>query len=122
MTKYVAEILKKIGIDYQEHNIQDHCNDESGETWITLHPKKDWQSAANLIDKLESLSQSAFGNYKIYWDEHSCYFNIVGVLEINSDGVQVFPLPTQDKPALFSQKHIQEMWKMNKGLIYDAII
>ena len=122
MTKYIAEILKEIGIDYQEYNIQNHCNDESGETWITLHPKKDWQSASNLIDNLQSLSQSAFGKYKIFWEEHSCYINIVGVLEINSDGVQVFPLPTQDKPALFSQKHIQEMWKMNKGLIYDAII
>ena len=38
MTKYVAEILKQLGIDYKQYNIRNHRDEESGETWITLHP------------------------------------------------------------------------------------
>jgi hypothetical protein len=34
MTKYVAEILKQLGIDYKLYNIRNHRDEESGETWM----------------------------------------------------------------------------------------
>lgn len=114
MTKYVAEILKKLGIDYQQYDIHDHWNEESGETWLTLHPKDDWRSAPEGLSRIHKLSQCAFGQYKVYWDENSCYINVVGMLEINSQGVQVSPLPTKDRPALLSQTDILKIWSENK--------
>lgn len=116
MTNYIVEILKQLGIDYRDYNIQNHWDDESGETWITLHPKEDWREAEGL-GRIRKLSQAAFGKYKIYWDEDSCYLNIVGVLEINSKGEQVFPLPV-DKPALFSQEYILKTWRENRTYLY----
>lgn len=111
MTKYVAEIFKKLGIDYQQYDIHDHWNEESGETWLTLHPKNDWRDAPEGLSRIHKLSQCAFGQYKVYWDEDSCYINVVGLLEINSQGVQVFPLPTSDRPALFTQSDILKIWR-----------
>lgn len=34
MTKYVAEILKQLGIDYHQYDIRNHSDEESGETWM----------------------------------------------------------------------------------------
>ena len=114
MTKYIAIILNKLGINYQKYDIQDHWDEESGETWITLHPKTDWKDAPEGLDKIRKLSQKTFGQYKIYWDENSCYVNVIGILEINSKGIQVFPLPTMDRPALFSQTDILRLWRETK--------
>lgn len=114
MTKYVAEILKKLGIDYQQYDIHDHWNEESGETWLTLHPKNDWRDAPEGLSRIHKLSQCAFGQYKVYWDEDRCYINVVGLLEISPQGIQVSPLPTKDRPALLSQTDILKIWSENK--------
>ena len=114
MTKYVAEILKQLGINYEDYRIENHRDEGSGETWITLHPKSDLSAESNLADRINKLSESAFGKYKIIWDENSCYLNVLGELEINSNGVQLFPLPTNEKPAIFSQDYILKTWKEYK--------
>lgn len=113
MTKYVAEILKQLGIDYQKYNICNHMDEESGEKWITLHPKSGIKDNASLKSKLETL----YGKYKVYWGENSCYLKISGVLEIRPDGEQIFPTPMVDKPAMFSQKYILDLWKNNQDHI-----
>lgn len=117
MTKYIARILKQLGIDYQEYDIHNHWDEESGATWITLHSKSDWKMQQKMVDKLDALYQRAYGKYQIYWDKYSCYLKISGLLEINSEGIQVFPLPTSKKPALFSQEYIIKMWKDNKEYV-----
>ena len=33
MTKYIAEILRQLGIDYEEYRTENHWDEESGETW-----------------------------------------------------------------------------------------
>ena len=120
MTRYVAEILKQLGINYEDYLIKNHWDEESGETWITLHPKSDLSAGSNLADKLKHLSDSLFGKYKIIWDENSCYLKVLGKLEINSNGVQVFPIPTTDRPAIFSKEFILRTWEENKEHIPDS--
>ena len=119
MTKYVAEILKRLNINYEDYRIENHWDDESGDTWITLHPKFDWREESNIKNRLTKLGQCTWGSYKIYWDEDSCYLNIIGKLEINSNGTQVFPLPTNDSPALFSKEFILKTWEENKDYVPD---
>ena len=121
MTKYVAEILKQLGIDYQKYDIRNHCDEESGETWITLHPKSEVCDNVNLKSKLDVLFEGAYGKYKIYWDENSCYLKIVGILEIFPNGEQVFPTPMVDKPAMFSKEYILELWKNNRDYVPELI-
>lgn len=115
MTKYIPEILKRLGINYEDYRIENHWDEESGDTWITLHPQSDWREEPNPFNYLTKLGQCTWGRYKIYWDEDSCYLNIIGKLEINSKGIQVFPIPTSDSPALFSKEFIIKTWKENKG-------
>lgn len=105
MTKYIAEILKQLGIDYKQYNIQNHSDEESGESWITLHPKSMASDNASLGSKIDALYEGAFGKYKIYWDEKSCYLKITGILEIYPNGEQVFPTPTVEN-LLYSPKSI----------------
>ena len=119
MTKYVAEILKRLGINYEDYRIENHWDEESSDTWITLHPQFDWREDPTLFNRLSQLGQCAWGAYKIYWDEDSCYLNIIGKLEINSNGIQVFPIPTSDRPALFSKELILKTWEENKEHIPD---
>ena len=121
MTKYIAEILKKLGIDYKQYNIRYHCDEESGETWITLHPKFEVSDNASLKSKLDALYEGAYGKYKIYWDESCCYINIVGILEINQNGEQVYPTPMVDKPAMFSKDYILDLWKNNQESVPELI-
>ncbi len=121
MTKYVAEILKQLGIDYKLYNIRNHRDEESGETWITLHPRTDWREAQSVLERADKLYQKAFGKYKVYWDEKSCYLKISGILEIYPNGEQVFPTPTVDKPAMFSKDYILELWKNNQDYIPELI-
>lgn len=121
-TKYVVEILRQLDINYEEYRIENHWDEESGETWITLHPRSEWRNESNLIDRLNKLSQCAYGKYKIYWDENSCYLNIVGKLEINSKGMQVYPIPTNEKPALFSREFILKTWKENREHISELAL
>ena len=116
MTRYIAEILKKLGIDYQKYDIKNHMDEESGETWITLHPNSNIKANSSMKSKVDSIFEGSFGKYKIYWDEKSCYLNIIGILEINSNGEQIFPLPTLDKPALFSKDYILELWKNSQDM------
>lgn len=120
MTKYIAEILRQLGINYEDFRIEKHWDEESGETWITLHPKSDWRSEYKMADKLFKLGHSAYGEYKIYWDEISCYLNIIGKLEINSKGEQVFPLPTKDSPAKFSTEFIIKTWENNREHVLNS--
>lgn len=119
MTKYVAEILRQLGINYEEYRIENHWDEESGETWITLHPRSDWRDEPSFFHQLNKLSQCAFGEYKIYWDKNSCYLKIVGKLEINSKGMQVFPLPTSEKPAKFNSEFILKTWENNREYVPD---
>lgn len=121
MTKYVAEILKQLGIDYKLYNIRNHRDEESGETWITLHPRTDWREAQSVLERADKLYQKAFGKYKVYWDEKSCYLKISGILEIYPNGEQVFPTPTVDKPAMFSKDYILELRKNNQDYIPELI-
>ena len=121
MTKYIAEILKQLGIDYKQYNIRYHCDKESGETWITLHPKTDWREAQNGFERAIRLYQNAFGKFKIYWDEKSCYLKITDILEIYPNGEQVFPTPLVDKPAMFSKDYILELWKNNQDYVPELI-
>lgn len=120
MTRYVAEILKHCGINFEDYDIQNHWDDESGETWITLHPKSDWREEPDFFKRLRRLTQCAFGKYKIYWDENSCFINIVGKLKINASGIQVFPLPTQDRPAMFSKEFILKTWEENRDYVSSS--
>jgi len=121
MTKYVAEILKQLGIDYKQYNLRNHRDEESGETWITLHPKTDWREAQNGFERAIRLYQNAFGKFKIYWDEKSCYLKITGILEIYPNGEQVFPTPLVGKPAMFSKDYILELWKNNQECVPELI-
>jgi len=121
MTKYVAEILKQLGIDYKQYDIRNHCNEESGETWVTLHPKSGVRKNASLESKIDALFEGAYGKYKIIWDEKSCYLKISGILEIYPNGEQVFPTPMVDKPAVFSKDYILELWKNNQELVPELI-
>ena len=119
MTKYIAEILKHLGINYEAYRIENHRDEESGDIWITLYPQSDWREEHNTFNRLSKLGQCAWGEYKIYWDEDSCYLNIIGKLEINSNGIQVFPIPTSDSPALFSKEFILKTWEENKEHVPD---
>ena len=65
MTRYIAEILKKLGIDYQKYDIKNHMDEESGETWITLHPNSNIKANSSMKSKLDSLFEGSFGKYKI---------------------------------------------------------
>ena len=121
MTKYVAEVLKQLGIDYQKYDIRNHSDEESGETWITLHSKSEVCDNVSLKSKLDVLFEGAYGKYKIYWDENSCYLNIVGILEIYSNGEQLFPTPTVDKPAMFSKEYVLELWKNNQEHVSELV-
>lgn len=121
MTKYVAEILKQLGVDYQKYNICNHRDEESGETWITLHPKAGIKDSASLKSKLEALYEGAYGKYKIYWDEKSCYLKIAGILEIYPNGEQIFLTPMVGKPAMFSKDYILELWKNNQEYVPELI-
>ena len=121
MTKYVAEILKQLGIDYQKYNICNHLDEESGETWTTLHPKSGVSDKASLNSKIDALYEGAYGKYKIYWDEKSCYLKIAGILEIYPNGEQIFPTPMADKPAMFSKDYILELWKDNQEYVPELI-
>ena len=121
MTKYVAEILKQLGIDYKLYNIRNHRDEESGETWITLHPRTKVKDNASLKSKLDALYEGAYGKYKIYWDEKSCYLKISGIMEIYPNGEQVFPTPMVDKPAMFSKDYILELWKNNQEFVPELI-
>ena len=120
MTKYVAEILKRLGINYEDYRIENHWDEESGDSWITLHPQFDWREDPNPVNRLNKLSQCTWGRYKIYWDEDSCFLNITGILEINSNGLQVFPIPTNERPALFSKEFILKTWEENKDFVPDS--
>ena len=121
MTKYVAEILKQLGIDYKQYNIRNHRDEESGETWITLHPRTKVKDNAFLKSKLDALYEGAYGKYKIYWDEKSCYLKISGIMEIYPNGEQVFPTPMVDKPAMFSKDYILELWKNHQEFVPELI-
>ena len=121
MTKYIAEILKQLGIDYKQYIIRYHNDEESGETWITLHPKSMAIDNASLRSKIDALYEGAFGKYKICWDKKSCYLKISGILEIYPNGEQVFPTPMVDKPAMFSKEYILELWKNNQEYVPDLI-
>ena len=121
MTKYVAEILKQLGIDYKLYNICNHRDEESGETWITLHPRTDWREAQSVLERADKLYQKAFGKYKVFWDEKSCYLKILGILEIYPNGEQVFPTPMVDKPAMFSKDYILDLWKNNQDYVPELI-
>ena len=124
MTKYVAEILKQLGIDYKQYDIRNHCDEESGETWVTLHPihtNLDESKESSLGEKITALRESVVGRYTIRWGEDNCYLKISGILEINSDGQQVFPTPMVDKPAMFSKDYILELWMNNQESVPELI-
>ena len=114
MTKYVAEILKQLGIYYEDYGIQNHRDEESGEVWITLHPNKNCRELSSLGEKVNTLHDSMYGKYKVYWDENSCYLNIVGIIEIGVNGKQLYPIPMRGRPALFTQDYILDLWNNNR--------
>ncbi len=119
MTKYVADILKQLGIDYKQYNIRNHWDEESGDTWVTLHPNIDWRNYSSMIERSTALYDCTFGKYTIRWGEDNCYLKISGILKIGADGYQIYPLPRTDKPALFSQEYILDLWKNNQELIAE---
>ena len=121
MTKYVAEILKQLGIDYHQYDIRNQSDEESGETWITLHAKSEVKSDSSIRSKLDNLYEGVYGRYRIFWDEKSCYIKIVGLLEINANGQQVYPTPLVDRPALFTKEDIMELWERNQEYIPELI-
>ena len=121
MTKYVAEILKQLGIDYQQYDIRNHFDEESRTTWITLHTKSEVKSDSSIRSKLDNLYEGVYGRYRIFWDEKSCYIKIVGLLEINANGQQVYPTPLVDRPALFTKEDIMELWERNQDYIPELI-
>ncbi len=121
MTKYVAEILKQLGIDYQQYDIRNHFDEESRTTWITLHTKSEVKSDSSIRSKLDNLYEGVYGKYRIFWDKRSCYIKIVGLLEIDANGQQVYPTPLVDKPALFTKEDIMELWEKNQEFISEFV-
>ena len=118
MTKYVAEILRQLGINFKEYEISYHRDEESGDEWYSFHPnnaKRDKPS--NLRDKLVALEEGVYGKYIVRWDENSCYLKVNSIIEISPNGKQLYPTPMVDKPALFSQQYIWDLWNNNREYI-----
>lgn len=124
MTKYVAEILKQLGIDYKQYDIRYHSDEESGDTWATLHPIHthiDEHKDSSLGEKITTLRESVVGRYTVRWGDDNCYLKISGILEINSDRQQVYPTPMVDKPAMFSKDYIFDLWKNNQEYVPELV-
>lgn len=106
MTKYIAEILRQLGINYEEYRTENHWDEESGETWITLHPRSDWRDEPRFFNQLNKLSQCAFGVYKIYWNKNSCYLNIVGSSKLIQKACKFFLcLPARNLQSLLRNSY-----------------
>lgn len=79
MTKYIAEILNILGVDYSEYIIYNYWEESTDKNIISLVPKdKDYHTDDILT---------------IYWEEDSCYLHIENNIEIDEYGHISFANP-----------------------------
>lgn len=109
MTKYVAEILKLLDVDYMDYKIDNFWEESTDKNIITLLPKNKKYNPDDVIT--------------IYWEEDSCFLHIENNLEIDEFGhISVAnplfkPLSLPVFNLSLMPEEILELWKNNKESI-----
>lgn len=109
MTKYIAEILKLLGVDYLDYKIDNFWEESTNKNIISLLPKNKEYNPDDVIT--------------IYWEEDSCYLHIENNLEIDEYGhisvanplFKEFSLPVFN--LSLSPEDILKLWQNNKESI-----
>ena len=106
MTKYIAAILKILGVDNSEYIISNYWEESTDKNIISLIPRDKDYHTDDIIT--------------IYWEEDSCYLHIENNLEIDEYGhisyanplFKTFSLPVFN--LSLSPEEIHELWLKNK--------